>query len=213
MSGPGPVTAVWTDFGGVLTPPVGENLAKFCADHVLAPAEFMAAVRAVGARYGTADFLEPLDTPLVSEKEWLAQVSEVLGRPIGVRSFGEAWFDGRPANEHWVETLREARRRDLGVHLMSNMVPSWDEHWRRMLPVEELFDQVVLSFEVGCRKPDREIFELAARRARVEPGSCVLIDDLEKNCAAAEAAGWHAIRFTEARPATEELWELAGVRS
>jgi beta-phosphoglucomutase-like phosphatase (HAD superfamily) len=82
-----------------------------------------------------------------------------------------------------------------------------------LLPIRAMSVSRPGSERGSSRKPDREIFELAARRALVEPGSCVLIDDVEKNCAAAEAAGWHAIRFAEARPATEELWELAGVRS
>ncbi|MDT7729663.1 MAG: putative hydrolase of the superfamily [Actinomycetota bacterium] len=210
MSEQGPVTAVWTDFGGVLTPPVGESLAKFCAGHGLTQDEFLGAVSTVSARYGTSDILEPLDTPLVDEQEWLRQVSEVLGRPIGVRSFGEAWFDDRPANHDWVETLRAVRRRGVGVSVMSNMVPSWDEHWRRMVDVDELFDHVVLSFEVGCRKPDKKIFELAASRAQARPDQCVLIDDVEKNCAAARVAGWHAIDFFDAQSAAGQLWTLVG---
>lgn len=205
-----PVTTVWTDFGGVLTPPVEESLAKFCADNGLTPQEFMGAVRTVSAQFGTSDLLEPLDTPMIDEPAWLDLVSEALGRPVGVRSFGEAWFDGRPANHEWVETLRALRRRGVGVSLMSNMVPSWDERWRRMVDVDELFDHVVLSFEVGCRKPGAEIFELAANRAGVRPEACVLIDDTEKNCAGAQAAGWHAVHFVDARSAAEQLAQLIG---
>lgn len=203
-----PVTEVWTDFGGVLTPPVHVSLAKFCAANGLTQDEFMGAVQRVSARYGTTDILEPLDTPMVDEQSWLRQVSEALGRPIGVRSFGEAWFDDRPANHEWVETLRALRRRGVSVSLMSNMVPTWDEHWRRMVDADELFDHVVLSFEVRCRKPGREIFELAASRSRVRPEQCVLVDDSERNCAGAEAAGWRAIHFVDARSAAERLLDL-----
>ena len=142
-----PVTQVWTDFGGVLTPPVHVSLAKFCAANGLTQDEFMGAVQQVSAAYGTTDILEPLDTPMVDEQAWLQQVSAALGRPVGVRSFGEAWFDDRPANHEWVETLRALRRRGVGVSLMSNMVPTWDEHWRRMVDADELFDHVVLSFD------------------------------------------------------------------
>ena len=205
-----PITVVWTDFGGVLTPPVEESLAKFCADNALTRDEFMSAVKTVSARYGTSDILEPLDTPMVDEQEWMRQVSDALGRPIGVRSFGEAWFEGRPANHEWIETLRMVRQRGIGVSLMSNMVPSWDEHWRRMIDVEELLDHVVLSFEVGCRKPNKDIFDLAASRAQVRPEECVLVDDVVNNCVGAETAGWRAIHFVEVRSAAEQLWELVG---
>src|ERR1700716_2197335 len=113
MSEQVPVSAVWTDFGGVLTPPVAESLATFCASHGLDRDEFLRAVATVSARYGTSDILEPLDTPLVGEQEWLRYVSEALGKPIHISSFGEAWFDGRPANHEWVETLRAARHRGV----------------------------------------------------------------------------------------------------
>jgi putative hydrolase of the HAD superfamily len=88
------------------------------------------------------------------------------------------------------------------------MVPSWDGHWRRMVDVDELFDHVVLSFEVGYRKPAPEMFALASQLAGVEPSECLLVDDLPKNCAGAEAAGWRAIHFTDAPSAAAQLWRV-----
>ncbi|HEY3607359.1 MAG TPA: HAD family phosphatase [Pseudonocardiaceae bacterium] len=202
------VSAVWTDFGGVLTPPVADSLAAFCATHGLDRSEFLRAAATVSARYGTSDILEPLDTPLVGEQEWLGYMSEALGRPIHVSSFGEAWFDGRPANQEWIDTLRAVRHQGVGVSMMSNMVPTWDKYWRRMVDADELFDHVVLSFEVGARKPSKEIFSLAAIRAGVRPAECVLIDDVLDNCVGAEAAGWHAIHFVDSGSAAEQLWPL-----
>jgi putative hydrolase of the HAD superfamily len=208
MSEYAPVKVVWSDFGGVLTPPVEETLAKFCRDHGLVREKLLAAMAAVGNRYGTKDPLEPLDTPLVTEETWLRQLSDELGGTLRISSLADAWFDGRETNLAWVDALREVRGTGVGVSLLSNMVPAWDTHWRRMVDVDELFDHVVLSFEVGHRKPDPAMFALAAQRAGVQPSECLLVDDLAKNCTGAEAAGWRAIHFVDAESAADELRQL-----
>lgn len=183
-------------------------LAKFCRDHGLVREQLLAAMAAVGNRYGTKDPLEPLDTPLVTEETWLRQLSDELGGALKITSLADAWFDGRETNLAWVDALREVRGNGVGVSLLSNMVPAWDAHWRRMVDVDELFDHVVLSFEVGHRKPDPAMFALAAQRADVQPAECLLVDDLAKNCAGAEAAGWRAIHFVDAESAADELRQL-----
>ncbi|MCG3041319.1 HAD family phosphatase [Streptomyces sp. S1A] len=205
--------AVWTDFGGVLTPPIAHTMAVFCRSQGLDPDVLGQALGKVAARYGTTDVMEPIDTPLVSEEEWLRQVSKALEADHGVTgvrltTLADAWFDGRETNLAWVAELRKARARGAFVGLLSNMVPAWDAHWRRMLDWTELFDDVLLSFEAGHRKPSPRMFALAAERAGVPADRCVLIDDLAYNCAGAEAAGWHAIHFTDTTEAAERLGEL-----
>jgi putative hydrolase of the HAD superfamily len=214
VSGPAAIAAVWTDFGGVLTPPITHTFMNFCRSHRLEPDPVMNAVLKVTATYDTDDIMMPLDTPLVTEEDWLRQVADVLRDDYGIvgqlDSLADAWFDGRETNREWLEQLERVKARGLFVGMLSNMVPSWDEHWRRMVPVEKIFDDVVLSFEVGIRKPAREIFDLAARRAALTPGECVLIDDSSKNCAAAAAAGWRAVHFLDAATAVAQLEAILG---
>ena len=53
----------------------------------------------------------------------------------------------------------------------------------------EMFDAVVISGEVGMRKPERQIFELALDRIALPAGECVFIDDMPHNVSAAAEAG------------------------
>lgn len=205
--------AVWSDFGGVLTPPIAHTMGTFCRAQGLDPGVLQQALTKVTARYGTTDIMEPIDTPLVSEKEWLEQVSDVLAADHGITgvrltTLADAWFDGRETNHAWVAALRAARQQGAFVGLLSNMVPTWDAHWRRMVDPAELFDDVLLSFEAGHRKPSPGMFALAAERAGVPASDCVLVDDLPHNCAGAEAAGWQAIHFTDTDAAQEQLRAL-----
>lgn len=206
------VKAIWTDFGGVLTPPVSHTFAAFCEKTGLPPEPLLKAVATVTASYGTDDIMLPLDTPLVTEEEWLRQVADVLAEAEGITaelvSLADTWFDGRETNLLWLEELHRARDRGLFVGMLSNMPPAWEAHWRRMVPPETIFADVVSSAEVGHRKPDRAIFDLAAARAGVRPEECLLVDDLAKNCSGAEAAGWQVIHFTDTAVAIERLGHL-----
>jgi putative hydrolase of the HAD superfamily len=210
-----PVRAVWTDFGGVLTPPISVTMTRFCAEHNLPQEALIDAILKVTASYGTDDVMLPIDTPLVSEAEWVARIGDFLladhGISMRLTTLADAWFDDRPANADWIDALREFKMQGIFVGMLSNMVPAWDPYWRRMVDAAELFDEVVLSFEVGCRKPDRAIFELAAARAGIPAEQSIFVDDLPKNCDGAIAAGWRAVHFTGTAPAVAAVTEHLGV--
>ncbi|MFI6946934.1 HAD-IA family hydrolase [Streptomyces sp. NPDC050422] len=207
-----PRLAVWSDFGGVLTPPLAHTMKTFCASLGLDQQVLGRALATVTARYGTSDIMEPIDTPLVTEEEWLQEIGDVLEAEHGVTlhltTMADAWFDGRETNHEWLAQLRKARDRGAFVGMLSNMVPAWDPYWRRMIEPDGLWDDVILSFEVGHRKPSPGMFALAAERAGVPAERCVLVDDMAQNCAGAEAAGWHSVLFLDAESAGAQLASL-----
>ena len=84
-----------------------------------------------------------------------------------------------------VDLVRRARATGLRTALLSN---SWGLHYPEAL-WDGLFDAVVISGEVGMRKPELEIFHYTAHRLRLPPGRCVMVDDLPHNFAGAVAAG------------------------
>jgi epoxide hydrolase-like predicted phosphatase len=70
-------------------------------------------------------------------------------------------------------------------------------HWERMdkeLAIFELFEAALSSHQLGCYKPDREIYERAFSLLRVEPEQVIFFDDLEANVEAARTAGAQAYR-------------------
>ncbi|GAB1643578.1 HAD family hydrolase [Krasilnikovia sp. MM14-A1259] len=206
------VRAVWTDFGGVLTPPVAQTLERFCADARVPVEEFQRAMRAVAQDCGVADPMAPLDTPLLDQRAWEVRMERELagaGVPADLSDFPQRWFADRAINDTWVATLRRLRAAGVFVGLLSNMPPAWDRYWRDMV-APELFADLVLSFEVGVRKPEPAIFAVAGDRAAVPPQQCVLVDDLPANCAAARSAGWQAVCFSDTTTVNAALAELLG---
>jgi epoxide hydrolase-like predicted phosphatase len=101
------------------------------------------------------------------------------------------------------------RARDAGVRtaLLSN---SWGDHYPDEL-FDGLFDAVVISGRVGMRKPDAEIFRHTAELLRLDPGACVMVDDLPQNVRGAVAAGMVAVQHTDVESTRAELEVLLGL--
>jgi putative hydrolase of the HAD superfamily len=96
----------------------------------------------------------------------------------------------------------------LRTALLSN---SWgnDDYPRHLFP--DLFDVVVISAEVGMRKPEERIFRHTAALLRLEPQECVFIDDVPANVAAAEAVGLVSLHHREPGATAAWLTELLGL--
>ena len=92
--------------------------------------------------------------------------------------------------------MREAKRSGHRMGMLTNNVREWEPLWRRMLPVDEIFEVVVDSGFVGMRKPDREIYDLTLERmGGPAPEECLFIDDTDVNCDAARELGMSAVHY------------------
>jgi epoxide hydrolase-like predicted phosphatase len=114
---------------------------------------------------------------------------------------------GSGAQEILVERVRALRADGYRTALLTNNIAEFRDAWRTMIQVDELFDLVLDSSEVGRRKPDPKFFELALDRlGDLAPEQCVFLDDFEGNVAAATALGMRAIIVgTDRRAALAEL--------
>jgi putative hydrolase of the HAD superfamily len=89
--------------------------------------------------------------------------------------------------------------------LLSNTDPLHFYYILSKFPVMRAFDKWILSYEVGFKKPAREIFQKAIEWASVEPGKILFIDDMEKHVEAAVSLGMQGIHFISAQQLEEEL--------
>ena len=143
-----------------------------------------------------------LETGEIGLDEYFAGVVErapkVLGRPIDLDAYRRFTRD-MPLGIHWpvVHRIRRLRDDSLKLGLLTNNVKEFGSAWRATFPVDELFDVVVDSSEVGLRKPDRRIYLLTCERLAVAPTAAVFIDDNRENVEAARAVGMEVIHFGE----------------
>lgn len=61
---------------------------------------------------------------------------------------------------------------------------------------QSLFDEMLLSYELGYGKPDRRIYEAMATKLSVETSECIFIDDVQSNVAGAKEVGMHGHVYT-----------------
>ncbi len=124
----------------------------------------------------------------VSEQEWWDIVAVRLG--AGHDLVAELRQD-LAAREVWDEALvglvRSLRDR-VRTAIVSNAWPGTRERIGQA-GMLDLVDEAVLSYEVGCAKPDPGIYQAALRQLSARPGEALFIDDVPANVAAARSLG------------------------
>ncbi|HEX7621372.1 MAG TPA: HAD-IA family hydrolase, partial [Anaerolineales bacterium] len=73
---------------------------------------------------------------------------------------------------------------------------------------EDVFDEMIISAEVGLMKPDPRIYRLALEKLGAQPQESVFLDDVLVNVEAARSVGMYAIQFTRLDKTLEELKQL-----
>jgi putative hydrolase of the HAD superfamily len=202
------ITAVISDFGGVLTSPLLDSFAAFHNSSGISLEQLGTAMGAILAREDKHPLFE-LETGRMTEREFLRmlgeQLSNDLGRPVEMHGFGERYFEHLHPNERMIDYMHALRGRGYKLAICTNNVREWEQRWRAMLPVDEIFDLVVDSAFVGTRKPERRIYEITLERLGVGPGEALLVDDIELNCEAARDFGMRAVHFRSSAQAIEEI--------
>lgn len=192
------------DFGGVLTSNVFESFAEFCRDEGLAPE----AVRDLFMRDPAArEALGGLETGHVSEREFEVAFAALLGVEPAEGLIGRLFARMQP-DERMFDGVAAAKRAGIRTGLVSN---SWGEEGYDRTRFAELFDVLVISGEIGIRKPAPEIYALAAERLGREPERCVFVDDLAGNLKPARAIGMATVLHRDAETTLSELEQHLGV--
>ena len=185
------IDAALFDFGGVLVHEGSVNDFARLAPHA-DPAEVL--------RHAIGPYHEDHDHPWhrvergeLDMAEWYTLTVAALaeaGIDVVIPRSGSVLFT---PNEPVVEAVREVRAAGGRTAVVTNNVRELSHTWRPVLPLDELFDTIVDSCEVGLRKPNPAIYLLAVERLGVPPERAVLLDDIESNLRGAEAAGLRAI--------------------
>ena len=193
-----------TDFGGVLTTNVFESFRDFCEAEGLEPDT----VRNVFRERGEGlDLLRQLERGELEVDDF----SERFAPLLGVREHKgmvERLFAGVKPDEPMIDAVRRVHDSGIPTGLISN---SWGGVTYDLDLIGQLFDEVVISGQVGLHKPEPEIFRMGAERIGVPPEQCVFVDDLKENCEGAEAVGMTAILHRGADTTLPELEELLGM--
>jgi putative hydrolase of the HAD superfamily len=161
----------------------------------LAPHSTLSAEEMRAAAYA-AELAEAYELGRMATTEFLGRLRRACRLACDDAVLTAAWSDIFRPNEEvcaLVPRLRPRYRLLLG----SNTNELHAQQFRRQFAdTLRHFDALVLSHEVGVRKPSAEFFARCQRLAGCGPASCLFIDDLPANVAGARACGWQGIVYT-----------------
>ena len=216
MDNAGELRGIITDWGGVLTTPILTTVRAWIEADGIDWESYRAVMRPwVTQAYDPDGLPNPIHalergecSSLEFEQILAARLLRVDGSEVAAEGLLLRMFEASLTVPAMYDTIRALRAAGYRTGLLSN---SWgcDEYPRADFP--GLFDSVVLSGEVGMRKPEKEIFLHAADTLGLAPAQCVFVDDLEANIAAAQACGMTGVLHTEPADTAKKLQDLLGV--
>ena len=139
---------------------------------------------------------------LLSREEYVKAATSLTGQTA--EEFVAASAGGYRLNEELIAKVRELKK-SYKVGLLSNIGRGWIEDFFNEHQLHDLFDAVVLSGEEGVAKPHPQIYELASERLGVKLSECVMIDDVQENCAGADAVGMKSIYYVSNKQCLADL--------
>jgi putative hydrolase of the HAD superfamily len=194
------------DFGGVLTLDFWAAQAQFCQAEGL-PAD--ALVSLVTGDGPTRRVLADLERGAVDQATFAGCVAEQLG--LAPEGLLERMAAHLRSDEAMVAAAAAIRRAGVPVGILSN---SWGstpfdpyEAWR----LSDTFDVVVISDQVGLRKPDPAIYELAVGMLGVPADCCVFVDDVAAYLKPARELGMTVVHHLDSGATIAALEELFGL--
>jgi putative hydrolase of the HAD superfamily len=191
------------DYGGVLTVPIRTAFAGWLDAEGVPRADFEALLREWIAMPDNP--IHQIETGAITGEQFASAVAERLrdgsGRPVAAAGLIDRMFAGLLLDRDSLVMLRAARAAGLRTAQLSNS-------WAMTYPWEDLgplLDVRIVSGEVGLRKPDPAIYQMAVSELGLELAECVFVDDLEVNVLAARELGLIAVQHTDLRTTLGEL--------
>lgn len=200
------------DFGGVLTPSVGRQFRAFeRAEGLPKGTIFDVMARAYGDGGADSDIarLERGELPIAEFERRLADDLASTGHAVAADGLVARLFTRMgPSGRLW-GAARTAREHGVRTGLLSN---SWGIEGYPTDLLATHFDVVVVSADVGMRKPEPAMFDLATERLGVPASGCVFVDDLDLNVVAARRQGMTAVHHDgDEEQVLAEVSEALGV--
>src|SRR5215211_2903156 len=136
-----------------------------------------------------------------------ASVIKRLKRPASeISLIRQEFFAGDIVDRTLVEYIRSLRGK-YKTGLISN---AWGD-LRDFIVREKLddaFDKMIISAEVGAMKPEPKIFQIALEQFGMSPNEAVFVDDFLVNIEGCEKVGIKGIHFQDPQSAMQQLKKL-----
>lgn len=205
------IRAAFFDFGGVILSSPFEAFNSF-EDRNGLPRDFIRTINATNPDANAWAHFERNDVPFDEFCDLFEAEAQALGQELSAREVMPL-LAGQIRPE-MVKALRRCGERFKTACLTNNVVGFNDFPERSRATgrdeVLALFDAIIESSKVGCRKPDPRFYEIACETLGIQPNEAVFLDDLGVNLKPAKELGMRTIKVTEPSLALAELEAIVG---
>jgi putative hydrolase of the HAD superfamily len=207
----GSFDALIVDYGGVLTTSIQDSMQVFANEEGIGLQD-LARIALAAYVEGDDDLVTAFETGRMSEEDFSLEFAQRLamatGKEIDPERFVARMFGGVRLEEGMLDAVAMTRAAGYKTALLSN---SWGLGGYPRERFKDLFDVVVISAEVGMRKPQPEIFRFTTDKLDVEASRCVFVDDHPGHLKAAMAEGMTTVLHrnpAETIPQLRDLFEV-----
>ena len=197
------IKAIIFDFGGVLLDYSFPKMDRHIAARL---GKTDAAIRKITNKYGRRSHEG------MTRLEYLKVLAQELH--VDIRELKRVHTSAVKATNHIrpqvVKLVTALKKRGYRTPLISN-VNAACAHIHRKRGWYNLFSPHILSYEVGCNKPDKHIYQIALRKLHLKPKECVFIDDKERCLKPARKLGMQAIKYTTLTNVKKKLKKIGVV--
>lgn len=163
--------------------------------------------------FGSSLWLD-LDRGITNEQEVVAQLTvRYPQHATGIQRVFAHWYSLLTPLADSIELLNRLKEEGYSIYALSNFHREAFHYVRSKYLWFDLFDGMVISYEINAIKPEPEIYQALIDRYDVDPRNSVFIDDVRANLVGAEAFGFHTIQFISVKETIRKLACLLGKES
>ena len=152
--------------------------------------------RDIFSLFSSPEFIDAFEKGKMEEGEFFDRLSNIISlKGIDRAALKEIWNDMFFPNKDMLSLVRRIKEMtDIRLIMLSNISKVHFESLYAEYEELALFDDYVLSFQVGYRKPEKGIYKCVLEKARDADAICYT-DDVERFVYAAKEAGIDGIHF------------------
>jgi len=149
-------------------------------------------------------FVNAYEEGLISSRDFFKKLKEKYKLELEPEDFKEIWNDIFEEDAGVSEIILYLKERGYPIFLLSNTNELHFSYVMERYPIIHHFDEWILSFEVGAKKPQEKIYDVIFERRSLERHEVLYIDDIPDYIRAAAGYGIPGIVFREAA----DIWKV-----
>ena len=125
--------------------------------------------------------MKAFKTGKMSETDYRNRVQQELNLSLSHEEIFQILRESYEINPEVEQLVKELKRKGYQLCICSNNFPTRIRELDKKFNFLSLFDTVILSYEIGAMKPDKQIFEALLQKTGCQPAEIVYADDKESN--------------------------------